>query len=272
MGRKGATPKTSFQTPKRAGNGEEDFVTTKEPTAHPQLQQQGPSIPLQQQQQPSLQPVNTVSLERLERDVSLRDFMTWRTQWNDFCHIQRLDEHPIQERVSALRVPFSKMMLQLVEMTLGFAENDATTPENIVDAILQYIRKRRSVEVDRVEFNECRQIQDEEFEEFYHRLKEIARGADFCQNCYDDRSSIYPGLPARNWESYRSTTQNWHPDQQSSTRCDQNSHPRQGLIHPAIRLYSGEKMKLTSLNSNSRRNSATFSIQLAYCRRRRAPQ
>ena len=71
-------------------------------------------------------------------------------------------------------------MLQLVEMTLGYTETSLAPPNDILDSIQQYIRKRRSVEVDRVEYSECRQQPNEEFEDFHHRLKEIARGADFC--------------------------------------------------------------------------------------------
>ena len=50
--------------------------------------------------------------------------------------------------------------------------------------------------MDRVEYSECRQQPNEEFEDFHHRLKEIARGADFCLTCYDDRlkTSIIAGL------------------------------------------------------------------------------
>ena len=185
MGKIVATPKNTFQTPKRnTGNDDDDVVTAQElvdmearlakrlddektarddekATRDAQMSQLMAAIAALQPQTPPLpqpqplpqpppqpagvrRPINTSSLERLEHDVGLRDFLSWKTQWNDFCRIQHLAQHPVEEQISALRMTFSKRMLQLVEMTLGYTETSLAPPNDILDSIQQYIRKREA--------------------------------------------------------------------------------------------------------------------------------
>ena len=140
--------------------------------------------------------INVSSLERMEPEITLRDFATWKSKWTDFCRLERLDEHSAEEQVSALGMNMSTAMLQIVEMALGIDANVPTTPDAILNAIQRHIRSKRSVELDRVEFNECRQMPNEIFDTFYIRLRQIAEGANFCLTCQDDRlkTAIISGI------------------------------------------------------------------------------
>jgi hypothetical protein len=61
-------------------------------------------------------------------------------------------------------------MLHTVEMTLGSYDEATTTPEAILDLIYANLRAKRSIAIDRVEFEECRQAVGESFNKFYMRL------------------------------------------------------------------------------------------------------
>ncbi len=76
-------------------------------------------------------------------------------------------------------------MQQVVDMILQ--PGNALTPEEILDQIHQYIPGKRSVALDRVEFDECRQVAGESFDDYYIRLQRIAGCADLCRVCWDSR-------------------------------------------------------------------------------------
>ena len=50
-----------------------------------------------------------------------------------------------------------------------------------------YVHQKRSIEIDRVEFEECRQAVNETFDNFYVRLRQMASSADLCNVCMDTR-------------------------------------------------------------------------------------
>jgi hypothetical protein len=54
-------------------------------------------------------------------------------------------------------------------MILGSYDEATTTPEAILDLIYANLRAKRSIAIDRVEF-ECRQAVGESFNKFYMRL------------------------------------------------------------------------------------------------------
>ena len=139
------------------------------------------------------QRINVSNLEKLDADVTLRDFATWRSKWEDFCTLERIAMYPIKEQVAALRSALKTPMLQVVDMALEIeGERDAdgnrvVTPDDILDAIQQHIRSKRNVALDRVDFEECRQAPGEKFDTFFVRLRQLAASADLCEECYDDR-------------------------------------------------------------------------------------
>jgi len=78
-------------------------------------------------------------------------------------------------------------MLQVLEMVIGIDPDDEYSTEHILNEISKYIRKKRSVALDRVEFEKWRQENNETFDEFYIRLQRIAKCADLCEECWDQR-------------------------------------------------------------------------------------
>lgn len=131
--------------------------------------------------------INLAGLEKLEAGVTLRDFNTWRRKWDDHSRLERIASVPLPEQQSALRISLSPAMLQVVEMVLGIMPDEDYETDEILDKIAEYIRKKRSVALDRVDFEECRQSDTETFDEFYIRLQRIAECADLCTACWDER-------------------------------------------------------------------------------------
>ena len=129
--------------------------------------------------------LNVSNIDKLDADITLRDFITWRGKWEDYCRLDRVSSYPIEEQRSALRMTFSTPMQQVVDMILQ--PGDALPPDEILDRIHQYIRSKRSVALDRVEFDECRQTVGESFDDYYIRLQRIAGCADLCRTCWDSR-------------------------------------------------------------------------------------
>ena len=78
-------------------------------------------------------------------------------------------------------------MLQTAEMVLDISPYDLLSADDILGQIARYIRKKRSVALDRVEFEEYRQDHGATFDEFYIGLQRIAKCADLCRHCLDQR-------------------------------------------------------------------------------------
>ncbi len=131
--------------------------------------------------------IDISGLEKMAGDISLKNFQSWRTKWNDFCHLERISTFPRSEQRAAFRMSLSDEMLQIVETVLNIPTTAATTPDAVLDHIRCYIRKKRSVALDRMEFEQCRQELNESFDSFYIRLQRIAACADLCARCVDER-------------------------------------------------------------------------------------
>lgn len=82
-------------------------------------------------------------------------------------------------------------MLQTVEKVLNILSAADVLPDQVLDQIRDYIRKKRSVTLDRMEFEQCRQERDETFDIFYLRLQRIAACADLCPECIDERMTVH---------------------------------------------------------------------------------
>ena len=131
--------------------------------------------------------INVSSLEKLKGDVTLRDFVAWRCNWDDLYLLENIDEYPLKKQMAALRLVMSTAMLGTVKMLLGDTPAAETTPANILDLLQQHLRKQWSVALDRVEFENCKQAVGEKFDTFYQRLQKIAHCADLCSTCFDTR-------------------------------------------------------------------------------------
>ena len=138
---------------------------------------------------PSVRTINVRGLEKLDKlseDITLQDFEMWRAQWNDFCSINDLSSFPRAQQASALRMAMSMGMLQTVELVLGISPTSNHSPSYILDRIREHLRKKKSVAVDRLQFEQCNQL-NETFDQYFIRLKRIAACADLCHHCYEER-------------------------------------------------------------------------------------
>ena len=136
---------------------------------------------------PNTHRINIFNIEKLPSDVSLQDFITWRTKWDDFYQLERLDSYPLTAQMAALRLVLSTQMLQTVTMVLNISPGAKVSPKMVLDALHKHIREKRSIALDRVELEECRQAQYESFDDFYILLRKIADCADLCTHCIDPR-------------------------------------------------------------------------------------
>ena len=134
--------------------------------------------------------INVRGIEKLDKladDISLQDFIMWRAQWEDFCNICHLSSYPVSQQVSVLRMVMTTRMLQTVEHVLNISSSAAVSPSHILDQIHDNIRKKKSVALDRLQFEECRQQTNETFDQFFIRLQCIASCSDLCGHCYEQR-------------------------------------------------------------------------------------
>ena len=131
--------------------------------------------------------LDSSSLVKMTADISLADFRSWRNNWNDFCQLNQIDNYTRQEQAAAFRMALDPSMQQTLEIGLNVLPDAAHTPDEILDGIAVYIRSKRNVALDRVAFDECRQLATETFDQFYIRLRRLSISAELCGNCYDQR-------------------------------------------------------------------------------------
>jgi hypothetical protein len=88
------------------------------------------------------------NFEKMEHDISLRNFSKWRLQWQAYCRLEQLSDHPIPTQSAALKTALSTQMLHTVEMTLGSYDEATTTPDALLDSIYAHLRAKRSIAID----------------------------------------------------------------------------------------------------------------------------
>ena len=148
---------------------------------------------LQQLQRPNPTPessrrtINVSSLPKLDKDVSLEEFLAWRAAWNDLYEVERVKTYSLREQSSALRMAMTLEMRCKLKNALKIDPEVELEPKAILDQIQQYIRSQRNVTIDRVDFDQCKQKENESFDDFYVRLCTIAEGAQLCGTCRDTR-------------------------------------------------------------------------------------
>lgn len=127
------------------------------------------------------------SMEKLSADVDLIKLESWRRRWDDFARLGGLADLAVEDQTATLRLTFDSSMQQVVEVALGILPNATHTPADILTSITDYIRKKRNVALDHVQFRECRQSASESFDDFYMRLKSLAGPAQLCGTCLDSQ-------------------------------------------------------------------------------------
>ena len=79
-------------------------------------------------------------MDKLHGDVSVATLKLWVNRWNDFFHLNRLDEYPVAEQAAALRMAMDISMQRVVEFTLEIKPTDQHTPAHILEEIRKHLR------------------------------------------------------------------------------------------------------------------------------------
>ena len=145
----------------------------------------GPGARDRRREDPIRRCIDVSSLEKLNSSVTLREFVLWRGKWDNLSTLKHIAEFPPAEQVAALRMCMTTDMLQTIDMVLNLKAG--ATTKNILDEIFTHLLKQRSVALDIVEFEECKQAPGEKFDAFYIRLQQVAKCAELCPHCFDRR-------------------------------------------------------------------------------------
>lgn len=122
----------------------------------------------------------------LDTDVSYSKFRIWRTSWEDYSKLQKLEQLPIDIQQADLRSCFTENMKMHIKCAIDITDSNSTV-DNILDQIQEYLRKKRNITLDHVAFEERRQEDGEQFDDFYVDLKRIAEESELCGNCVEKR-------------------------------------------------------------------------------------
>ena len=106
----------------------------------------------------------------LDASISLQDFITWRSVWQDFATLTRVDRLSLQEQAALLRSYMSTVMRNTLEF--GIVLPHSSTVDELLDIISVHLRSRRNIALDRVAFAERRQQLGESFDDFLVALRQ----------------------------------------------------------------------------------------------------
>ena len=147
------------------------------------------------------QPGNTGRLTakpppQLPKDVSLEEFDTWTHTWNDYFAVTKLEKEPHSMQRANLMSHMSQEMRSVVEHILGIGDDTTQSCLDIVKEIRAHIRSNRNIQIDKVAFEKRTQQQGESFDDYLVTIRKLARNAEICDKCLEDRllTKIMSGL------------------------------------------------------------------------------
>ena len=132
----------------------------------------------------------------MEKDITLDELETWSSTWDDYYQVTKLEkEVPTIQRAN-LKSHLSQEMRAVVEHVLEIGQNSTMTCAEIIQEIKAYIRSNRNIQIDKVSFEKRTQKQGESFNDYLVAIRKMARNADLCKHCLDDRllTKIMAGL------------------------------------------------------------------------------
>ncbi len=124
--------------------------------------------------------------EKLTPETSVAKLKAWRKAWTDYASMCKIEDMKLDEQQALFRSSLSMDMRNILEERIGV--QDKQTPEEILDEIERYIRKKRSVLLDIVQFENRKQKSGEDFDSYLIAIQQIASDADLvCDHCADCR-------------------------------------------------------------------------------------
>ena len=132
----------------------------------------------------------------MEKDITLDELETWSSTWEDYYQVTKLEkEIPALQRAN-FKSHLSQEMRSIVEHVLGIGQDSTKTCEEMLQDIKAHIRSNRNIQIDKVSFEKRTQKQGESFDDYLVSIRKMARNADLCKHCLDDRllTKIMAGL------------------------------------------------------------------------------
>ena len=124
---------------------------------------------------------------KLAADISLSKFKSWRSTWQDYAKLSKMDGMEEGQQRSLLKSHLTQDMRGVLEHVIVIDESVDKTPDAILDKIEENIRKKRNVTVDLVKFDTRTQMQFESAETYLVAIRELAADAnltvDHCNDC-----------------------------------------------------------------------------------------
>ena len=99
----------------------------------------------------------------LESDISLKDFETWRRKFSDYLVLTGLNEASKLTQVATLRGFLSSDMYDKLRISIGVEDDTDMDAEQILESIRKFIRSKRNIALDRVLFEQRKQLEGEDF-------------------------------------------------------------------------------------------------------------
>ena len=130
----------------------------------------------------------------LESDISLKDFETWRRKFTDYLVLTGLSEASKSTQVATLRGFLSSDMYDKLRISIGVEYDTDMDAEQILESIRKFIRSKRNIALDRVLFEQRKQLEGEDFESFLVAIRQIAENADLCEGHCQDCTKVCTGL------------------------------------------------------------------------------
>ncbi len=122
---------------------------------------------------------------KLEPETSVSKFKAWRKAWDDYAQMCKLNDLTLEEQQVLLRSCLSLAMRDVLEECIGV--NPKQVPDEILDDIGKFIRKKRSVVLDMVAFDNRKQKEGENFDSYLVAVQQLAQDADVahdhCKAC-----------------------------------------------------------------------------------------
>ena len=110
----------------------------------------------------------------LDVDVTYSKFIAWRSSWDDYVMLNRIDKMPNRLQKADLRCCLTEAMRQHIKCAMDITDNEEENIKDILDKIQDYLRQKRNVALDRVAFEERKQQSGETFDEYYVVICKLA--------------------------------------------------------------------------------------------------
>ncbi len=122
---------------------------------------------------------------KLGTEMSVAKLKAWRKAWEDYAEMVKVSEMSLGEQQSLFRSLLSLDMRDVLEERIGVKKDHK--PEDILDDIEAFIRKKRSVLLDMCAFDNRKQKTGENFDSYLVAIQQLAQDADLtfehCDQC-----------------------------------------------------------------------------------------